>query len=122
MQPLQIVKSTSAEHIKSKMLPEKPRDIIEDICRNAKTTINNIFVLDEFNKLSKFGHTEQFIQYISQIKKEYLEVEAFVKILPCNRQDGVSVDVRDISKLWIERVSLISVPKQKLPICYSSIL
>ena len=104
------------------MLPEKPRDIIEDICRNANTTINNIFVLDELNKVSKFGHTDQFIQYISQIKKEYLEVEAFVKILPCNRQDGVSVDVRDISKLWIERVSLISVPKQKLPICYSSIL
>ena len=111
MQPLRIVKSFSAEHIKSLMLPEKPRDIIQDICRNAKTIMNKIFVWDEFNKFSTLGHTEQFIQYISQIQKEYLEVEALVKLLTYNRQDGGSADVSDISQFWIERVSRILVNK-----------
>ena len=104
------------------MLPDKPRGIIEDICQNAKTTMNKIFVWDEFNNVSNFGHTEQFIQYINQIKKEYLEVEAIVKLVTYNRQDGGTVDVRDISQLWIDRVSGISVDKYKLPICYSSII
>ena len=112
MQPLRILKSISAEYIKSKLLPEKPRDIIEDICRNAKTIMNKIFVRDEFTKVLKLGHAEQFIQYINQIKNEYLEVEAIVKLLTYNRQDSGSVDVlRDISQLWIERVSQISVDK-----------
>ena len=111
MQPLRILKSISAEHIKSRMLPEKPRGIIEDICRNAKTTMNKIFVWDEFNNVSNFGHTEQFIQYINQIKKEYLEVEAIVKLLTNNRQDGGSIYVRDVAQLWIERVSRISLDK-----------
>ena len=105
---MQIIKSVADSHEQSRILPENPRTLIRDICKDASTIINTIFICDASENIRCFGSNVELSQYIDQVKTEYCsQTAALLNLVSPIIEDGEELVVRNTLPTFMKGVSQI---------------